>query len=85
MSSPRSRQLHGYLSEDAFAGWCDFAARHGTNTSALLEAVGRALGQQSAVKKKALVPWLRAVIADAQAIASVRSSRRRGTGGSDVT
>ena len=76
-SSPSRSQIHGYLSEEARAGWYRFAERHGTNVSALLEALGLALHANSGGKKKALPPLLKEVVGEAQAIASSRSSRGR--------
>ncbi len=80
-TTPPSRcQLHCYLSDEAHAGWYRFAERHGTNVSALLEAMGLTLDANRAGKKKALPPLLREVVGEARAIASARSSRGRGAG-----
>jgi len=73
-------QIHGYLSEEARAGWYRFAERHGTNVSALLEALGLALDANRGGKKKALPPLLKEVVGEARAIASARSGRGRGVG-----
>ncbi len=68
------RQLHGYVSDQARDGWYGFAEHRGTNVTALLEAVGVALGQHA--RDKTLPAWLREIVADAQAVASSRSTRR---------
>jgi hypothetical protein len=39
------RQLHGYVSAQARDGWYAFAEAHGTNVTALLEALGIELGK----------------------------------------
>jgi hypothetical protein len=71
------RQLHGYVSNAARDGWYDFSERHGTNVSALLEAIGVLLGENRDKKTSALPAVLRSAVKDAQAVASSRSSRRR--------
>src|SRR3954454_9520462 len=76
-----SRQLHCFLSDEAHAGWNGFAARQGTNVSALLEAMGLVLETDRAGKKKAMPPFLRKGVGEARAIASARSSRGRGSSG----
>src|SRR5438045_3313759 len=69
------RQLHAYVSNDAYSGWADFALRHETNTSALLEAFGRVLERHTTRKKKALPRLLDDVVTEAHAVASQRSRR----------
>jgi hypothetical protein len=71
------QQLHGYVSSEARDGWYQFSDRHGTNVTALLEAVGVLLAQHSRDERRALPPWLRRVLVDAQEVASSRSTRRR--------
>jgi hypothetical protein len=77
MTSQSRSQLHGYISTAAHAGWYGFAERHGTNVSALLEALGLALEANRADKKKSLPPLLKTVVSEAQQIASARSRRGR--------
>jgi hypothetical protein len=74
---PARRQLHGYVSTEARDGWYDFADKQGTSVTALLEAAGLLLAEHAARDRKDLPAWLRHLTADAQAIASSRSSRRR--------
>jgi hypothetical protein len=74
---PARHQLHAYVSPVARDGWYEFAARHGTSVSALLEATGILMGEHVATKKKALPGWLRTLVAEANAVATIRSSRRR--------
>lgn len=69
------RQLHGYVSIEAREGWYRFADAHHTNVTALLEAVGLALGRLA--PSDTLPPVLRAAVKEAQTVAGARSSRRR--------
>jgi hypothetical protein len=71
------RQLHGYVSTEARDGWYAFAAAHGTNVTALLDACGELLGREAAKSIRELSPLLRQLVSEAQLIASSRSSRRR--------
>jgi hypothetical protein len=71
------RQLHGYVSTEARDGWYSFAAAHGTNVTALLEACGELLGRETSKSARELSPVLRQLVSEAQLIASSRSSRRR--------
>ena len=76
---PPRRQVHGYISTAAHDGWYRFAERQGTNVTALLEATGLLLAEHAKARdRRALPTWLRQLLANAQAIASSRSSRRRG-------
>ena len=70
------QQLHGYVSTPARDGWYKFASAQGVNVTALLEALGLVLAEQTAEEAK-LPIWLRHVVRDARAIASGRSSRQR--------
>ena len=74
---PPRQQLHGYVSTEARDGWYDFAESHGTNVTALLEAVGVLLGKHAKRERRRLPTWLRQLLADSQLVASSRSSRRR--------
>lgn len=74
--SPR-QQLHGYVSTEARDGWYDFAERHGTNVTALLEATGVMLGKHAKRESRRLPAWLQDLLVDARWVASSRSSRRR--------
>lgn len=74
--TPR-QQLHGYVSTEARDGWYDFAEQHGTNVTALLEATGLLLGKNAERDRRRLPAWLRELLAQAQEIASSRSSRQR--------
>lgn len=69
------QQLHGYVSMEARDGWYRFAAAHGVNVTALMEAIGLILAQQTTAEPQ-LPPWLRGAVSEARAIASSRSSRR---------
>lgn len=70
------QQMHGYVSTEARDGWYRFAAEQGLNVTALMEAIGLILAEQAKPETR-LPPWLRHVLAEARAIASSRSSRRR--------
>jgi hypothetical protein len=58
-------------------GWYDFAERHGTNVTALLEATGVMLGRHAKRESRRLPAWLQDLLAEAQLVASSRSGRRR--------
>lgn len=70
------QQLHGYVSTEARDGWYRFAAAHGINVTALMEAIGADLARYSQPDQR-LPTWLRHVVSEARAVASSRSSRRR--------
>ncbi len=69
------RQMHAWLSPEALAGWRSFAKVHGTNMTALLEALGRALATAEEVPVHRLPPLVRSAVRDAQSHAGTRSSR----------
>lgn len=69
------RQLHGYVSKEARAGWYDFAEANHTNVTALLEAMGLMLAELVEVAR--LPGYARELVAEAQRVAGARSSRRR--------
>ena len=69
------RQLHGYLSTEAWNGWYGFAERYGVNVTALLEAIGVKLARLN-VPENRLPTWIRQIVRDARVVASSRSSRR---------
>lgn len=74
MSPPeRRRQLHGWVTVEALAGWHQFAEEQGTNVTALMEAIGRHLAQHQSGTD--LPPHWVAVVKDAQMVAGRRSSR----------
>ena len=75
-AAPR-HQLHGYVSKEARDGWYEFSGKHGTNVTALLEAVGELLGTERSKDPGKLPTWLRQVVNRSRVIASSRSSRRR--------
>ena len=75
-SGPRY-QLHVYISKEARDGWYEFSATHGTNVTALLEAVGMVLGEHAKTPEPKLPSWLRQAVSKARSIASSRRSRRR--------
>lgn len=72
MAEPK-RQIHAFVSPQAREGWLRFAEEHGTNVTALIEAVGLWLGESAAAPPKVA----RDLLAQAQAVASTRSTRRR--------
>jgi hypothetical protein len=75
---PPRRQLHGYVSRDAFDAWHAFARAFDVNVTALLEALAEPLAEASAKEKEAdLSPLLRRAVSDARSIAARRSTRHR--------
>lgn len=70
---PPTRQLHGYLSIEAFKAWQSFAQAQDTNVTALLEAIGRKLDTVEQAGR--LPPFLREAVEEARRIAGQRSSR----------
>ena len=68
--------MHAYVSTAARDGWYAFSARHDVNVTALLEALGLALAEQTSTQQQ-LPPLLRRAVSEAREIASARSSRAR--------
>lgn len=71
------RQLHAWLSTSALDGWSAFAHNHGTNVTALLEALGRRLAALDDKPLHQVPALLRNAVADSRDIAAQRSFRRR--------
>ena len=69
--------LNVVISDGAHEGWRTFAAIHGANVTALVEAIGLAMAELDDPEDK-LPPLLRATVQDARRIAAKRSARRRG-------
>lgn len=69
------RQMHAWLSPEALAGWRTFAKSHGTNMTALLEALGGAFAAAEDVPVHRLPAMVRGAVREAQAHAGTRSSR----------
>jgi hypothetical protein len=65
------------LTEEAHHGFHAFARAHGTNASALLEALGRQFGKIDEWPSYRLPELLLEVIADARAVTAERSRRVR--------
>lgn len=74
---PPQRQLHGYLSREAFEAWHDFAASFGVNVTALLEGMADVLADATGKPEAQLPPVLRRAVTQARAVAARRSTRRR--------
>lgn len=73
---PGRSALNVVISDEAHDGWRDFCAVHGCTVSALVEAIGMALGRLDEPEAK-LPPLLRATLQEARRIAAARSARRR--------
>lgn len=71
------RQLHAWLSTGALDAWSSFARTHGTNVTALLEALGRHLATVDDRPLHQLSPILRAAVSESREIAAQRTYRRR--------
>jgi len=71
--------LNVSISQQAHDGWRDFAAVHGANVTALVEAIGLTLASLDDPEAN-LPPLLRATIKQARLIDAERRSRRRGGG-----
>lgn len=64
------------ISDEAHDGWRNFAAIHGANVTALVEAIGLTMGHLDDPEEK-LPPLLRSTVQEARRIAAKRSARRR--------
>jgi len=71
------RQMHGWVSEEARAGWRGFAKANNTNVTALMEAFGHELATAEEQPLNRLSPLLRKVVREAQRTAGGRSTRTR--------
>ena len=71
------RQLHAWLSTGALDAWSRFARVHGTNVTALLEALGRQLDSVDDKPLHQLPALLRTAVGDSREIAAERTFRRR--------
>jgi hypothetical protein len=71
------RQLHAWLSSNALDAWSGFAHLHGTNVTALLEALGRQLGALDDKPFSGLPALLRTAVVESREIAAQRTSRHR--------
>ncbi len=71
------RQLHAWLSTGALDAWSRFARVHGTNVTALLEALGRRLNDVEDRPLNRLPELLRMAVDDSRDIAAQRTFRRR--------
>jgi hypothetical protein len=65
------------ISDEAHDGWRDFAAVHGANVTALVEASGLTFARLLDDPEDKLPPMLRATVQEARRIAAARSARRR--------
>lgn len=72
MAPAGKRQLNTFLDEDAYDGLFEFASAHAGNTTAFLNALGRALANSERPPR-----WLEPVLVEARAISSQRKRRRR--------
>jgi hypothetical protein len=68
--------MHVVISEESYDGWRQFCAIHGTNMTALAEAIGVALAGYEGPEGR-LPPMLRAMLVESRRIAAERASRRR--------
>jgi len=73
----QKRQMHGWVTEEALAGWRDFARANSTNVTALMEALGHVLAKAEEQPINRLSPVLRDVVHQAQQLAGSRSTRTR--------
>lgn len=71
----RKSALNVSISTDAHDGWRDFAAIHGANVTALVEAIGLTLADLEG-PEPSLPPLLRSAVQRARRIAADRGSRR---------
>jgi hypothetical protein len=64
------------ISDEAHDGWREFAAVHGANVTALVEASGLAFARILDDPEEKLPPMLRNTVQEARRIAAKRSARR---------
>jgi hypothetical protein len=67
--------MHVVITEQAHDGWRHFCAIYGTNTTALVEAIGLTLADLEGPETR-LPPLLRATLHESRRIAAERASRR---------
>jgi hypothetical protein len=67
--------MHVVITEQAHDGWRQFCAIYGTNTTALVEAIGLTLADLEGPESR-LPPLLRATLHESRRIAAERASRR---------
>jgi hypothetical protein len=67
--------MHVVISEESHDGWRHFCAVYGTNTTAMVEAIGLALADLEGPEGR-LPPLLRATLVESRRIAAERASRR---------
>lgn len=70
------RQLHGWVTPAALAGWQGFARANHTNVTALMEALGHYLATAEEQPPNRLPAFLRDAVKQAQQIAGSRSTRQ---------
>jgi hypothetical protein len=68
--------MHVVITDEAHDGWRHFCALYGTNTTAMVEAIGLMLADLEGPEGR-LPSWLRATLADSRRIAAQRASRKR--------
>ena len=64
------------ITDEAHDGWRDFAAVHGANVTALVEASGMVFARLVDSPEEKLPPLLRQTLQEARRIAAARSARR---------
>jgi hypothetical protein len=67
--------MHVVVTEEAHDGWRHFCALYGTNTTAMIEAIGLTLAELEGPEGR-LPPLLRATLVESRRIAAERASRR---------
>ena len=65
------------ISDEAHDGWRNFAAIHGANVTALVEAIGLAMAEFTDQDEEQLPDLARETVQQARRIAAQRSARRR--------
>jgi hypothetical protein len=68
--------MHVAISEEAHDGWRHFCAVYGTNTTAMIEAIGLTLADLEGPESR-LPPLLRTTLHESRRIAAERASRKR--------
>jgi hypothetical protein len=74
-TGPDKRQMHGWVTPEAMAGWRGFAKANSTNVTALMEAFGHLLARAEEQPINRMSPLLREVVREAQRVAGDRSTR----------
>lgn len=65
------------VSKDAYAGWWDYAYKHGADVASLCEAIGLTFAALADMPLSALPPQLRRTTLEAQQIKRQRASRKK--------